>query len=184
MLTLARPKATTMPHSKTEPTKAPTWLDLMPADAPMPELLPRDEFLARLRDRGVDLTPATFHYYRHRGILPRPIRRRVDGVTQAVYAPWLVPVVEAIKNMQAQGKSLDEIVDMIQPVTKMWALSTIDWKDPLAEPTATMDTAVRQWAKAKQPWLADRGNINTIRVTVLDDEGHELDDPHELPFSP
>jgi hypothetical protein len=85
--------------------------------------------------------------------------------------------------MQAQGKSLDEIVDMIQPVTKMWALSTIDWKDPLAEPTVTMDVAVRQWAKAKQPWLGNPA-INTIRVTLLDDAGTELDDPHEAPFTP
>jgi hypothetical protein len=172
-----------MSDDQTESTKAPTWLDLMPANAPMPELLPRDEFLTRLRDRGIDLTSASFHYYRHRGILPRPIRRRVDGVTQAVYAPWLIPVIQAIRDMQARGKSLDEIVDMIQPVTKMWALSTIDWKDPLAESTVTMDAAVRQWAKAKQPWLGNPA-INTIRVTLLDDAGDELDDPHEFSFTP
>jgi len=177
---IAPPKAPAMTDDQTPRTKAPTWLDLMPANAPMPELLPHDELLARLRDRGVDLTSASFHYYRHRGILPRPIRRRVDGVTQAVYPAWLVPVVEAIRDMQAQGKSLDEIVDLIQPITKMWALSTIDWKDPLAEPTATMDTAVRQWAKAKQPWLADRGNINTIRVTLVDDDGKDIED-HLIP---
>jgi hypothetical protein len=171
-----------MAASTTTPTKQ-TWLAWMPEGAPMPELLTHDEFLDRLGERGVALTSATFHYYRHRGILPRPIRRRLDGVTQAVYPHWLLPVVERIKAMQAQGKGLDEIQDAIQPITKMWALSTIDWKDPLSEPTTALDVALREWAQAKQPWL-ENPNINTIRVTLLDDEGHELDDPHELPFTP
>jgi hypothetical protein len=71
--TKTEPPLTTLPKiTKSKPT---TWLDWHPEGAPLPELLPHDELLARLRDRGVALTSASFHYYRHRGILPRPIRR-------------------------------------------------------------------------------------------------------------
>jgi len=170
-----------MPTAEKPKPAKPTWLDWHPEGAPLPELLPHDELLARLRDRGVDLSSTALEYYRHRNILPRPIRRRYEGLTQALYPDWFVPVIQAIKDMQTQGKSLDEIRDAIGPVMTMWAINTVPWEDPLAAPTATVNTAIREYVAALQPW-EHGGEIRMARVTFFDDVGNELPDfKHEIP---
>jgi DNA-binding transcriptional MerR regulator len=134
-----------------------------------------------LRDRGVDLSSTALEYYRHRGVLPRPIRRRYEGLTQALYPHWFIPVIERLKEMQAQGQSLDEIRDAIGPVMKAWALSTVQWKDPLHEPLAALDVAVREYIAVLQQSWEHGDEIRMVRMTFFDAEAEELPDfKHEV----
>ncbi len=87
-----------------------SWADWMPEGAPAPtRLFSRDELLLALKEQNVELNPATFNYYRQRGALPRPIRRRYSGATQAVYPDWMVDAVVYLRKLQDQGISLEEI---------------------------------------------------------------------------
>ena len=175
--TIARPRETRMPDDQTPRTKAPTWLDLMPADAPMPELLAHDELLAAVHDRGVELTSSGLEYYRHRTLLPRPIRRRHQGKTQAVYPSWYVDAIVHLKRLQAQDQSLDEIRPAMWDWLRLKARGWVRWsvKDPLREPTANLQTAMETYARAVQPWLDGR-TIDTIRVVLVDDAENEIPD--------
>ncbi len=100
-----------------------TWIDWMPEGAPDPELLSLPELLGALHERGVTITQYTLDHYRRIGVLPRPIRRRHGGVTQAVYPSWFVPAIAHLKQLQAGGKSLEDI----RPLMRAWALSTVQW---------------------------------------------------------
>lgn len=180
MLTLA-PRETRMP---TTTTAKETWFDVMPADLPMPELLSHDELLDRLRDRGVDLASSALHYWRHVGILPRPIKRRHQGATRAVYPEWFVPVIEWIRHMQGQGASLDEIRERARPVMTMWALNTVQWADPLTPVTRTLDIALRQYADAVVTLAPLDGEIAAMRVQLLDRDGVPVFPDHDVPHAP
>jgi len=175
--TLTRPKATAMPTAEKPITKAPTWLDLMPANAPMPELLAHDELLAAVHDRGVELTSSGLEYYRLRTLLPRPIRRRHQGKTQAVYPSWYVDAIVHLKRLQAQGQSLDELRPTMWDWLRLKARGWVRWsvKDPLREPTANLQTAMETYARAVQPWLDGR-TIGKIRAVLVDDDGNEITD--------
>lgn len=153
--------------------KPETWLDWMPEGAPEPDLLSRDELLEALRiERGIELTPASFHHYRKIGLLPRPIRRRHEGVTQAVYPDWFIGAIAHLKHLQERGRTLEQI----KPHMRVWALSGIRWQDPLKQDLANLDAALRDYAKRymEKTDLGGR-NINMIRVTFFDDDGEEID---------
>lgn len=143
-------------------TNQETWLDWMPPGVPEPELLSRDELLEALHARGVEITRFALEHYRRKGVLPRPVRRRHGGVTQAVYPAWFVPAIEHLKQMQESGKSLDDI----KPWMRTWGLSTVSWKDPLAEPIANARAALSELLKANG--IVDGG---VLRVVFTDDDG-------------
>ena len=142
--------------------KPETWFDWMPLGAPDPPLLSLPELLEALRDqRGIEITPYTVEYYRRQGVLPRPIRRRHGGVTQAVYPIWFVDAIAHLKTMQNAGKSLDEI----KPWMKVWALSPVPWSDPLAKPTADARLALTALVRAH-----GHNSGGVLRVSFTDDD--------------
>lgn len=140
-----------------------TWLDWQPDGSPMPDLLSHDQLLDELRDRGTPLTSASFQHYRQRGVLPRPIRRRYEGVTQAVYPSWFIPAIEHLRQLQDQGKSLDEIT----PFMRAWALSGGLWSDPYARELQSVRGPLRNLARAVGP------HVTKITVTLTEDDGTE-----------
>ena len=164
------------PDTETKP-KRQTWLDVMPAGMPLPELLSHDDLLEELNRRGIELSSSALEYYRNLNILPRPIRRRHEGRTQPVYPLWYIHAIEYLKQMQAENKSLDEIRHAIKPRLKTWALSGVHWHHPvLDQAEADLDAALREYAKTYMEQGELRGrNINMIRVTLFDDDGEPID---------
>jgi hypothetical protein len=164
--------------------KPKTWLDWMPEGAPIPDLLSHEELLDELHERGIDISSYTLEHWRRNGILPRPVRRPHLSAVRPVYPSWFIPAIAHIRQQQANGKGLDEIRDAISPLLTMWALSAVQWRDvDLDAATAALDMALREYARASQGWLRDKGVINSIRVSLLDDGGNELD-YHDVPYSP
>ncbi len=168
--------------TETQPKKAPqaTWRDWIP-DLAEPAVMTRDELLETLRGRGIDIAPSTLEFYRYTGILPRPIRRRYEGVTVAVYPEWFVLAIEHIKRQQEAGKTLDAIKPHMPALARSWALALAPMVDPVADPTRAMDEALRAYARAMQPWLADRGVITSVHVELRDADNTVLD-YHDVPF--
>lgn len=156
------------------PPQRETWRDWMPAGAPDPEVLSRDELLEELAERGVKISEYTLEHYRRNGILPRPVRQRHGGVTQAVYPMWFVPAIRSIKRQQASGRTLEQIA----PTLRTWALSGIRWRDPLAEPITEARAALGELLKAYG--IRDGG---VLRVTYTDDAG-EVRVQEEWPVVP
>lgn len=159
---VAKGTATVINNSMERTANSQSWRDFMPSDSPMPEVLSRDELLEALRDRGIEISPYTLEHYRRNGVLPRPVRQRHGGVTQPVYPVWFIPAIEHLKQLQAEGKSLEEI----KPWMRSWALSTVQWGDPLAKPTAA--------ARASLTELLQAHNLNAggvLRVAFVDDNG-------------
>jgi hypothetical protein len=167
---VTRGMATVIDNTASHSVNNLSWRDWMPVGSPMPDLLTHDQLLERLRGRGVDLTSASFQHYRQRGVLPRPIRRRYEGVTQAVYPDWFVPAIAQLRALQDQGKSLDEI----KPWMRAWALTNVLWDDPYARHLSALRAPLRELA-ASVSNRADR-----ITVTITDANGDELF-RHELP---
>ncbi len=141
-----------------------TWVDWMPEDSPDPGVLSRDELLEALHERGVAITKYTLDHYRRNGILPRPVRRRHGGVTQAVYPSWYIGAIAHLKQLQNAGKSLEDI----KPWIRTWALSTVRWGDPLDEPITRAQAALQAVADAVHD-----PRITGVRVSFVDDAGDE-----------
>jgi hypothetical protein len=157
-----------MPTTATTKPKPQTWLDWMPPGAPEPQVLSLPELLEALREqRGIEITEYTLEHYRRNNVLPRPVRRRHGGVTQAVYPAWFVDAIAHLKDMQAQGKTLDEI----RPWMQSWALSTVDWKAPLDEKRIDARNAMTTLLRAHG---ITAGGV--MRVTFTDDDGNEWSD--------
>ncbi|MDP9470571.1 MAG: hypothetical protein M3Q71_07875 [Chloroflexota bacterium] len=103
-----------MSGETTPKAKPETWLDWLPAGAPEPELLSRDEVLARLQERGVDVSSSDLRYWEYAGVLPRPIRRWHQGATRAVYPGFAVPLIADIRRRQRSRVPLDQIGPQIR----------------------------------------------------------------------
>jgi hypothetical protein len=162
-----RSRSEPMPRTKVKTPKE-TWIDWQIEGSPMPDLLSHDQLLDELRDRGTSLTSASFQHYRQRGVLPRPIRRRYEGVTQAVYPSWFIPAIEYLRQLQDQGKSLDEIA----PLMRAWAVSgaTAIWSDPYTKERSALRGPLRALARAVGP------PVTTITVNLTDADGNVVMD--------
>jgi hypothetical protein len=155
-----------------------TWLDWMPYNSPMPQLLSHDELLSLLRSRGTEITSAGLQYYRHRGILPRPIRRQHAGKVRPVYPVWFVPAIETLKELQGLGWSLDEI----KPHLKVEAgVTYASPEDILVPHRVAMEAAARLYAHAL---ITEFGlPVAAIRFSFLDDAKNEINF-HETEYAP
>jgi DNA-binding transcriptional MerR regulator len=96
----------------------------MPRTETMPRWLTHDELVERVRGRGISLTIPTFDYYRNIGVLPRPVRRRYRGATRPVYPEWMVEAVEHLKQLQWDGKSLEECKPLMREFVKNESMQT------------------------------------------------------------
>jgi DNA-binding transcriptional MerR regulator len=172
---MAATKGRTMPETTPKAPKE-TWIDWMPENAPDPGILSFPELINELRQQGVDTASSGLEYYRKIGVLPRPVRRRYEGVTQAVYPSWFIPAIKHLRQLQGQGKSLEEI----KPYMRSWALSTVQWRDPLAAPLNALDGNLRSFARHAAAMLGLAGELNTITVTFTNHDGDEVY-RHEIP---
>ncbi len=147
-----------------------TWVDWMPEGAPEPELRSHDELIHELHERGIDITPTTLEYWRRKGILPRPVRRRHAGATRPVYPEWFVPAIEHLKKLQAAGKSLNDIC----PLMQSWARIPVQWNDPRAELIATTRAALTALASAYgcQAGVMDRSEREQVEHELAGLVGH------------
>jgi len=87
-----------------------TWRDWMPEGAPEPErLLSRDELVDRLGYYHVEADATDLRFWEQKGILPRPVRQRRDGAMRTTYPEWVISLVQRIRQLQAEGFSLEQI---------------------------------------------------------------------------
>lgn len=97
-----------MAEEPTRPART-TWRDppwMSPGTVEPDGLLTRGELLAELHRRGVEATTADLRFWEYRGLLPAPVRRWHRHATRAVYAPWCVALVVALRELQRDGASL------------------------------------------------------------------------------
>jgi hypothetical protein len=102
-----------MPANTTEKANQATWRDWQPPDVPEPmALLTRDEFLARLHRRGVDVEENDLRYWEYEGILPRAIRQWDAGAKarRAYYPLWMMAPVVALRELRREGFPLRDIL--------------------------------------------------------------------------
>lgn len=97
-----------------------TWRDWMPEGAPEPDqILTRDELVERLRYYNVDADTESLRFWEREGILPRPIRQRRNGATRTTYPDWMIYLVRRIRQLQAEGFSLEQIRPRVRRSAEM-----------------------------------------------------------------
>ncbi len=99
--------------TETPTKKRETWRDFAGESPPW---LTRDELLARLRDDGVDVSARTLAYWESQSVVPRPVRRWVDGAPRVFYPELAVGAVAYLRNLQKEGLNLRAI----RPYMEAW----------------------------------------------------------------
>jgi len=101
--------------------KRDTWEDWLPEGAPAPDrFLTRDELVDRLRHYGIDVDARDLRFWENSGVLPRPVKRRHNGATWALYPDWGVSpnaylyLIRRLRQLQAAGQSLQQIAPRIR----------------------------------------------------------------------
>ena len=120
------------PASRAAPTPG-TWRAWLPPGFPEPspdEMLTRDEVLAELRERGIDIPERTLKSWQARGLLPRPTRHWRDGAPRGLYPDFFPNTVAYLHELQENGTPLHRL----GPLVRAHVRSTIGWSDPLAHP--------------------------------------------------
>ena len=170
-----------MPNTETAVTAKPkreTWLGLLPDGAPRPTLdamLTRDEVIAELGRRGVELRLATLLYWERTGVLPRAVRRYRDGRMHALYPEFALGAIALVRTSQDQGHTLQEISSIV----RLAARNVIAWQDPLAASLHATGEGLAALARAYAH--LGRRPVHRIRVTLLDEQGGVID-AHEFPI--
>jgi len=93
-----------------------TWKTWQEEDAPTVRLLSRAELLAEIEHYHVHppVEASDLRYWEYWGILPRPVRQKHNGTTAAVYPVWVVTLVMALRNLQADGVALVEMPTLLR----------------------------------------------------------------------
>src|SRR4051794_17405494 len=98
------------------PPKHETWEDWLPEGAPAPDqFLTRDELVDRLRRYGIDVDARDLRFWERSGVLPRPVKRRYNGATWALYPDWssrpngYLHLIRRVRQLQAEGYKLQQI---------------------------------------------------------------------------
>jgi DNA-binding transcriptional MerR regulator len=160
------PTTTTPPKTKPRDHRL-TWLDGIPdylQDYPTEGLYTRYEVIGSLRDRGVDVNEVTLVFWEKTGILPRPVRRWRDGAPRALYPPWAVDAIVHLRNLQAHGRTLDQIA----PLMTAHRLASVVWQDPFGPAMTDARSALLAYARALELDILAIEGI-TIRYNGTDD---------------
>jgi hypothetical protein len=105
-----------MPAETTAKPKRETWLDLMPPEQrpARDDLITRDELIAELKDRGLDMTAVALAAQERRGFLPRALRSRRGGSPVALYPPQAVDWIAYARQLQEGGTPLRQVGPVIR----------------------------------------------------------------------
>jgi DNA-binding transcriptional MerR regulator len=144
-----------------------TWFDDVPdywRDMPVEGLYTREDVLGSLQDRGVNVNEVTLVFWEKTGILPRPVRRWRDGAPRALYPPWAVDAILHLRNLQAQGRTLDQIA----PLMTAHRLASVAWQDPIGPAMTDVRSALLAYAQALEIDILAIEGI-TIRYNGTDD---------------
>lgn len=126
-----------------------SWRDWTPDGYPEPaddELITREQLVEELNRANVKMTARNLRHWEALGILPGPIRRRHDGATRALYAPWVVRLGMIAAAAKTFGSSPEKLGREMRGVA-----ATVIVQAELRKQVAT-DERIRDAAKA----LADR----------------------------
>jgi len=156
------------------------WPDAPDPDSPSPDLITKDELLARLRAEGVEVTAFDLANWQRARVIPYGIKRwRGDG-TYALYpAEFMVALVQELRSAQAQGWKLDEIAGWLRYqvapslATRPPGSATV-WAE-IARGVAVPDD-LRQRLVAWAHAVARRHGTPIVRarVELIDDHGRLL----------
>ena len=142
----------------TKPSRA-TWLDRlrawMPEGAPEPDpaaWLDRAELLDEVRARGAAVTPRALAHWESENILPRGVRRWIDGSPRARYPEFAVDAIVHLRALQAAGLNLQAI----RPYMESWI--AIQYSHLFPDPEAQRP--------ARETWLPSPEDIEE-QVTAL-----------------
>jgi len=87
-----------------------TWRDWQHPNAPDPDpLLTRDQFLQHLDAKGIAADERNLLYWQSQDVIPYAERRRIGRVGYAYYPAWMIDIVGALRDLQAEGAKLEEI---------------------------------------------------------------------------
>ncbi len=148
--------------------KGQTWVDWMPPGSPEPFLLTRSELLQELADQGISISFRSLENWQAKGVIPRPVRRRHAGSTQAMYPTWIIGAIKHLKYAQDRGMALEKIA----PLMRSWATRDIQLTDPLARPKAEAQAALLAYVRAWEQ--STGGSAGGVTVCVTDGQGTEL----------
>ncbi len=130
--------------------KRETWLDLMPpGKRPSRDtLITRDELLAELHERGIDITPVALATQERRGFLPRALRSRRNGSPVALYPADAVDWIAHARQVQSSGTPLRQIGPYIRThVLMSTGYGTIDTTPGISEVVSELETALAKFAE-------------------------------------
>jgi DNA-binding transcriptional MerR regulator len=98
-----------------EAARQESWIDWVPGEGreaavlDAEPLLTRDEFIAKLKDGSVDVTPRELTRWQSLGVIPYPQKKRYRGKVRGVYPQWAVSAIHKLRDLQDQGYELREI---------------------------------------------------------------------------
>ena len=109
-------------------------------------------------------------HWENSGLGPRPIRRWRDGAPAPLYPEYAIAAIAHLRELQEAGRPLDQIAQLM----RAWALSPIQWEDPLSRPLTNARAALVDLARALNV------EVNSIAVVFKDNGGAEVW-AHEIP---
>ena len=94
-------------------------------DLYQPAMFTKEEFLKRLAEEGIEISPRTLNYYLNIGVMPKPIigSKRSGKGKESYFSSMHIGAIESIKDLQAEGATLLDI-------KKVFELSKISRNTP------------------------------------------------------
>jgi hypothetical protein len=157
-------------------TKHETWLDLMPPELrpTRDDLITRDELLAELKDRDVDMTAVTLAAQERRGFLPRAVRSRRSGSPVALYPPQAVDWITYARQLQKGGTPLRQVGPVIRVhVLLSTGHGRIDTSPGIGQVMNDLESSLAELITWQQR-TRDMVPIARVEVRLLDADDDEL----------
>lgn len=107
-----------------------TWLDVLPDHArPEPEqLITREELIRRVCRAGDQVSDRDLVFWESTGVLPRPVKRRRDGATKALYPHYALDAVIYLRNLQSKRRRLSDIAPLLWQFASHGGRMTTCWR--------------------------------------------------------
>lgn len=183
-----------------------TWKDWEHPDVPEPGLLTRDELVETLIRLGVEVEERRLRFWEAEGVLPAPIRRRLNGATRALYPTWQINLIFALRQFQERGYALPDLPPLMRKLA--YYLSLVEemmtsqagdglnesWRMEELDPAAftgeadlrravlggSLGSQIAPWAA----WYFERTGvaIASVELVLTDAQGRRMVTPVPLPI--